>query len=36
LLISDNIDLNNAFKDFCKEVKGPWIDLANVVFVLKN
>jgi predicted O-methyltransferase YrrM len=30
LLISDNIDLNNAFKDFCKEVKASWIDLANV------
>ena len=36
LLISDNIDLNNAFIDFCKEVKASWIDLANVVFVLKN
>jgi len=36
LLISDNIDLNNAFKDFCKEVKASWIDLANVGFALKK
>ena len=36
LLISDNMDLNNAFKDFCKDVKAPWIDLANVGFALKN
>jgi hypothetical protein len=36
LLISDNIDLNNAFKDFCKDVKAPWIDLANVGFALKK
>jgi len=39
LLISDNIDLNNAFKDFCKEVKASWIDFklsANVGFALKN
>ena len=36
LLISDNIDLNNAFKDFCKEVKAHWIDLANVGFALKK
>jgi hypothetical protein len=28
--------LNNAFKDFCKEVKASWIDLANVGFALKN
>jgi len=36
LLISDNIDLNNAFIDFCKEVKASWIDLANVGFCLKK
>ena len=36
LLIADNIDLNNAFIDFCKEVKAPWMNLANVGFCLKS
>ena len=36
LLIADNIDLNNAFIDFCKEVKASWIDLVNVGFCLKK
>lgn len=35
ILISDNIDLNNAFRDFCNNVKASWIELANVGFAKK-
>jgi hypothetical protein len=36
LLIPDNIDLNNAFKDFCKEIKASPGSLVNVGFALKK
>lgn len=36
LIISDNVDLNTAFQDFCRKVGMKWVELEDVGFGIKG